>query len=92
MALIKPHTWGITIAPYHVSEDNSIPCTNACGKEVLWSTGPDWWVHDDGVVACEVDPYEGQEACPEMPNDEVSEWTKPMQEAWPVLYRNRRLS
>lgn len=72
---------------YHINEDGTIPCTNACGKNVKWSTLRDWWVHDDGIVAChwgaEADvPYEGQEACPEAPNDIQDEWTTPMKEKW----------
>lgn len=59
----------MTLSAYHTNADGTVPCTNACGKNVVWSTVRDWWVHDDGIVACTVSPYEGQEACPEAPND-----------------------
>lgn len=54
----------------HAREDGTIPCTNACGKDVCWSDVRQWWIHTNGDVGCGIEPWEGQEACPEPPGDD----------------------
>lgn len=60
----------MTLPTYHTSADGTIPCTNACGKNLHYVAELDgYWLHLDGTLACDVSPYEGQCACPEAPND-----------------------
>ena len=53
---------------FHTNSDGTVPCTNACGKNVKWSPIREWWVHEDGFAPCQVTPWQGQEACPESAN------------------------
>lgn len=55
---------------FHARPDGTVPCTNFCGQDVK-DDGAGWWKHLDGTVECDVTPYEGQCACPEVRNDDT---------------------
>jgi hypothetical protein len=58
---------------FHHREDGTIPCTNNCGRDVVWMALENKWVHTTGLfVKCWVGDQFA--ACPELPNWEDNQY------------------